>query len=134
MQFAHPRTLLNVNDIYNIQFYSSTLWNLFSTTKSQLCHNGIVTGSQEDDKYFIEPVSGTQHIISSPYKGFINFTKYISSNKKSTMKEILECIKNDCQSTTGRNLWTFMLQFGKDRIDDRDIHVPDGHHIRMYSK
>ena len=43
------------------------------------------------------------------------------------MKEILECAKYDCQSTTGRNLRKLMLRFGKDKILDLDIDVTHGH-------
>ena len=53
--------------------------------------------------YLIEPVTGTRHIIFNIDKRFINFTNNISSSKKSSTKEILVCIKNDCQSTTCRN-------------------------------
>ena len=43
------------------------------------------------------------------------------------MKEILECIKCDCQSATGRKLRKLMLRFGKKRIEDLDIEITHGH-------
>ena len=43
------------------------------------------------------------------------------------MKEILECVKYDCQSTTGHHLRELMLRFGKDKLEDLDIDVTQGH-------
>ena len=78
------------------------------------------------EEYLIEPVSGTRNIIFSLYKRFITFTKNISSSKNSAMKELLECVKDDCQSTTGR-IRNLLLRFGKDRFEDLDVDVTEGH-------
>ena len=45
--FAHPSTLVNVNNIYNSHVYGSTLWNLFSKEgkwkNHRMCHNETLT-------------------------------------------------------------------------------------------
>ena len=131
--FAHPSTLVNVNNIYNTHFYGSRLWNLFSKEVNKIEKSWNVSKlniyklHRKTYKYLIEPITGTRHIIFSLYKRFIKFTKAISSSKKSTMKEITECVKYDCQSTTCRNLRKLMLCFGKDKIEDLDIDVTHGH-------
>ena len=128
-----PSTLVNVNNIYNTHLYGSTLWNLFSKEVNKIeklwnvSQRNIYKLHRKMHKYLIEPITGTPHIVFSLYKRFINFTKAISSSKKSTMKEILECVKYDCQSTIGHNLRKLMLRYGKYKIEDLDIDVTHGH-------
>ena len=43
------------------------------------------------------------------------------------MKEQLECVKDDCQSTTGHNIRKLLLRFGTDRFEDLDVDVMEGH-------
>ena len=118
---------------YLVKVYGSTLWNLFNKEVSKVektwnvSQRNIYKLHRKTHKYLIEPITGTRYIIFGIYKRFTKFTKAISSSKESTMKEILECVKYDCQSTTGRNLRKLMLRFGKGKIENLDIDVTHGH-------
>ena len=97
--FAHASTLVNVNNICSTHFYGSTLRNLYGTEVQKreklwnMSQRKIYRLHRKTHKYLIEPVTDTRHIIFSFYKHFIKFINNISSSKKSSMKEILECIK-----------------------------------------
>ena len=124
LHFAHPKTLVNVNNIYNSHFYGCTLWDLsckevdmaFKTWNvSQRMMHGL---DRKTHKYLIEPVSGTKHIKFAMYKRFINFTSRITESAKVAMKVLYETVKLDCQSTIGRNLRMIMLEYGLCTIND----------------
>ena len=131
--FAHPSTLVKINNIYNTHFYGSSLWNLGSREVEKVEKTWNVSQRKihglhrKTHKYLIEPISDTRHITFSLYKRFITFTKKISSSKKTAMKELLECVKDDCQSTTGCNIRKLLLRFGKTKFEDLDIDVMEGH-------
>ena len=124
LHFAHPKTLVNVNNIYNSHFYGCTLWDLSSkevdmTLKTWNVSQRVMHGlDRKTHKYLIEPISGTRHIKFAMQKRFINFTKRITGSKKVAMKVLYDTVKLDCQSTLGRNLRRIMLDYGLTSIND----------------
>ena len=115
--FAHPQTLIKVNNIFNTAFYGSTLWNLFGKEVERLEKTWNVSQRlmlglhRKTHRFFIEPLSGTKHIIFSLYKRFINFTRQLAGSKKTSLRTLFNTVKNDCRSTTGVNLRNLMLRF-----------------------
>ena len=67
--------------------------------------------------YFIEPLSGTQHIKWSLIKRFISFTQNISISAKTPMKILYSSIRKDCRLITGKNLRNKMLLLKVDNIE-----------------
>ena len=68
--------------------------------------------------FFIEHLTEIQHIKFSLLKRFVNFVNSIESSKKSVMRNMLKIVKQDCRTTTGRNLRKLMLVFEKRNVDE----------------
>ena len=69
-------------------------------------------------RYFMEQLSGTPHIMLSLYTRFLNFINSIKNSSKGILKNMLDLIKYDCQSTTGRNLRKLLLSTEKAHIEE----------------
>ena len=69
LHFAHPNTLVKVNNIYNSHFYGSTLWDLQSKDVDRVLKTWNVSQrvmhrlDRKTHKYLIEPISETKHIM-----------------------------------------------------------------------
>ena len=93
------------------------IWDLFGNEAKRLEKTWNVSQrlmlqlDRKTHRYFIEPLSKTQHIIFSLYKRFISFTKKLSLSKKAPLRHLFHVVKNDCGSTTGSNLRKLMLRF-----------------------
>jgi endonuclease/exonuclease/phosphatase family metal-dependent hydrolase len=120
LYFAHPQTIIKVNNIYNTSFYGSMIWNLFGNEATRLEKTWNVSQrlmlklDRKTHRFFIEPLSETPHIIFSLYKRFISFTQKLSLSKKAPLRHLFNIVKNDCRSTTGGNLRRIMLRFHVD--------------------
>ena len=140
LYFAHPKTLIKVNNLYNTSFYGSPLWNLFGKEAGHLEKTWNISQRlmlklhRTTHRYFIEPLSETKHITFNLYKRFIKFSQKLALNKKTS--NLFHVIKNDCRCTTGYNLRRIMLKFGVYRQDEvntellNDVtyqEVPPGH-------
>ena len=68
--------------------------------------------------FFIEHLTEIQHIKFSLLKRFVNFVNSIESSKKSVMRNILETVKQDCRTRTGRDLRKLMLVLEKRNVDE----------------
>ena len=121
--YAHPRTKIIINNIFNTSFYGSQLWDLHSFEAKRLektwnvSQRKLMGIPRNAHRYFIEPLTGTSHIQFSLEKRFVNFIESIRSSKKSTLRNMLSTVKYDCRSTTGRNLRNIMLRVNKTNID-----------------
>ena len=121
--FAHPLTLLQLNQIYNSDFTGSCVWDLFSNAQEKLENSynkavRLMLGLPlNTHRYFLEPLSQKKHIKSDLIKRFLNFLEHIRRSKKTTLKYLLEVVSNDVRSVTGRNLYNIKLHLGKNRYD-----------------
>lgn len=73
---------------------------------------------RDSHRYFIEPLSDTQHIMFSLFKRFVKFVDNIASSKKLVLRNMLSIVKYDCRSNTGHNLRKMMLLVNKTSVDD----------------
>ena len=128
--FANRKTKTFINNVFNTSFYGSVLWDLHCKEADMLYNTWSISMrkmnclERNTHRYFIEPISGTNHIKFALKKRFLNFTKKISSTKKRTAKNIFNLIKNDCRSTTGKNLRTITIECNKinaDGLKNKDI-------------
>ena len=69
-------------------------------------------------RYLIEPLPGTPHIMLRLFKRFLNFINSIKNLSKGILNNLLDLIKNDCQSTTGRNLRNLLLLPEKTYVEE----------------
>ena len=61
-------------------------------------------------RYFVEAVSEETHARTLLYRRFIGFIDQIEKSMKSLPKQLLEVIKRDTRSTTGKNLRKLTLK------------------------
>ena len=131
--FAHPKTKILVNQIFNCHFTGAPLWDLFSKDfqKIENSYNvsirKMLNIPRETHRFFIEPLSENKHIKSVLIKGFLSFTEQIRKSSKKLPKKLYDLIKNDVSSVTGSNLRNIMLLVQKTNIDD--LHSSDADSI-----
>ena len=122
--FAHPKTKIHVNNIYNYHFTGSPLWNLFSREAEMLenpynlsvkCMFDI---PRESHRYLIEELTERPHLKSTLIKRFLSFTEQIMNSSKVALKCLYNILKYDTQSVTGFNLRKIMLLLEKTSIDE----------------
>ena len=124
--YAHPMTLVKINNIFNTSFYGSQLWDLFSNEAIRLektwnvSQRRILRIPRNTHRFFIEPLTETRHIHIALQKRFINFTSKIMESKKDTLRKMMLLVKEDCRSTTGKNLRYILLRTGSASINELD--------------
>ena len=122
--YAHPRTKIQLNSIYNTHFTGSVLWDLFSR-ESVMIENTwnvsirkMLSLHRQTHRYLIEPISGIKHVKFSLLKRFLKFTTALSVSSKHPVKVLFDVVNCDCSSSTGSNLRRIMRLTGKDNIND----------------
>ena len=116
-RFAHPRTIIRTNNIFNTSLYGCVLWDLFGKEANRLEKTWNVSQRlmlglhRETHRFFIEPVSGTRHIIYHIYKRFVRFVSMMLKSKKAALRNLCCKLLKDCRSTTGKNIRRLMILF-----------------------
>ena len=116
--YAHSTTKTKINSIYNSHFTGSVLWDLFGREADMIYNtwNSSIRKMFRLDRtthrYFIEPISKTPHIKTSLLKRFMNFTNKLMCSGKIAAKNLFNIKRNECRSTTGRNLRKIMYYCG----------------------
>ena len=122
--FAHPETKCHLNNIYNMSFYGSPLWDLFSDTFSNIefTYNRSIKMMWdlplETHKYFIEPVSNQSHVKFNIFKRYIGFKDQVFKSKKNVLKHLYSICMKDTNSVTGKNLRKIMFCCDLNSISD----------------
>ena len=126
--FAYSKTKIKVNTIYNTSFYGSQIWDQFGKEAERIEKTWNISQRiflklpRTCHKYFIEPLSETRHIKFSLCKRFMNFIQKIAGSAKRVLRLMLVNVKNDSQSTTGRNLRKIRLMLSKANSDHINSH------------
>ena len=121
--FAHPRTKMKLNCIYNTHFTGSQIWNLFSkeALKLEVHYNRsvkIMCGlPYPTHRYFIEHVTGRPHVKKMLIKRYLKFIKSIEQSPKSSLCKLLKIARSDVRSVTGSNLRNIMLLMNNNTTD-----------------
>ena len=121
--FAHPRTKVRVNNIYNSHYTGSQLWK-FGTKdlgKLESTYNRSIKIMYDlpwgTHRYFLEPLTGVPHISRTLARRYISFIDKIRNSSKVALTQLLETVKADVRFTTGFNLRYIMLLVGENNID-----------------
>ena len=116
-RFAHPHTIIKTNNIFNTSLYGCVLWDLFATDAKRLektwnISQRLMLGlHRETHRFFIEPVSGTKHIIYHLYKRFVRFVSQMLKSEKPALRSLCWKLLKTSRSTTGRNIRTLMIRY-----------------------
>ena len=122
--YAHSSTKIRLNQIFNTSFYGSQLWDLFSKEAERVEKTWNISQRiflkipRNSHRYFLEPLTKTQHIKFSLMKRFVGFVDKVINSSKPIMRNLMCALKEDCTSTTGKNLRRIMLMVNKDRTID----------------
>ena len=122
--FAHPKTKVQVNNIFNTHFSGSQLWKLGSREfeKLEAVYNKSIKIMCDlpyaTHRFYIEPLSGVPHVSRTLVRRYLSFIEKIRNSKKIALKQLLDIAQKDFRMTTGSNLRTIMLLTGKNRIED----------------
>ncbi len=122
--FAHPKSLVKINSIYNSSYYGCVLWNYASKEVERIDKSWNVSMRKmfrlpyNTHRFFLEPLSESRHAIFSFYSRFLKFTECLMSSSKAILRNLVHLLKNDCRSTPGANLRKIMTLTGKSRIND----------------
>ena len=122
--FAHPRTKLHINNVYNSHFYGSPLWDLCCQETSMISNSWNTSFRKMFDiprdshRYLVEAVSDSKHLWTSIVKRFLTFCDQIRKSKKIALKNVFRTIEHDTRSITGSNLRHIMIKAKKNFIKD----------------
>ena len=117
--FAHPRTKIQVNNVYNTHFTGSQLWNLGCREMEKLesTYNKSIKIMYDlpvaTHRYFMEPLTEKPHLSRTLIKRYLSFIGKIETSGKKALQALLEIVKKDVRTTTGSNLRRIMLLAGK---------------------
>ena len=107
--FAHPRTLLHINQVYNSDYSGSPVWDLFCK-ETEMVENSysvavrLMLGlPRETHRYLIEPLTEKRHIKFDLITRFLNFTRKIKKSKKETLIYVFNKVHRDVRLITGKN-------------------------------
>ena len=126
--YAHPKTKIWANYVFNTSFYGSPLWDMSSRDFEKLekswnvSHRIMLSIPRTAHRYFIEPLSKRPHIVKSLRNRFINFISKIRMSKKKVLRDMLKEVEDDCRSTTGRNIRNLKLLTQKLCIENINVY------------
>ena len=121
--YAHPKTKMQLNDIFNGHFTGSPLWDLFCKDSDMIYNSWnrsirlMCDLSLRTHRYYLEPLAGKKHLKTILIKRFLSFIQQIEKSHKVLPKLLLQTIKRDCRSTTGSNLRNILLNTNHDDVD-----------------
>ena len=121
--FGHPVSRVKINQIYNSHFTGSPLWNLSSKEAIMLQNSWnrsirlMLDVPLRTHRYLLEPVARVDHVTLQLAKLFLGFVNQIKKSHKPLMVQLLDKVKYDVRSTTGKNLRMLMLLTKKTNVD-----------------
>ena len=125
--FAHPDSVLRMNQIYNTHFTGSPLWDLFSDAAVKLENTWnksirlMMNIPLETHRRLVQPLSGFLHIRKLLVKRFLKFVTQIRKSTKAVLRSLSQTVQNDARSTTWSNLRKILLQTDKDNVERLEV-------------
>ena len=122
--FAHPDTKATLDWVYNSHFTGSPMWDLFCKEAEMISSTWNVATrvmfglDRRTHRYFIEPLRKKQHIKWALIRRFVNFTKRLQESSKRQLSTLYQVIRNDCRSTTGKNIGRIENIFNGKRFEE----------------
>ena len=141
--YMHQKTKIWMNNVYNTSFYGAPLWDMFSENFKRLektwnvSIRKMLSIPRNSHRYFLEPLSETPHISKSLWNRFVRFVLNIENGKKMVLRRMLDVIRNDVRSVTGRNLRCIKLKTEELKLENVDVYklpykeVPKGESWRL---
>ena len=105
--FAHPKTKVQLNNIYNSHYTGSQLWKFGSREfeKLEATYNRSIKIMYDlpfsTHRYYIEPLSGHPHMSRVLVGRYLSFIAKIRASKKVALGQLLNIVQNDVRMTTG---------------------------------
>ena len=127
--YSHPKTKIWINNVYNSSFYGAPLWDMFSKNFERLektwnvSVRKMLSLPRNAHRYFLEPLAETPHIKKCLWSRFVRFVANITDGKKKVLRGMLNVIKDDVRSVTGKNLRCIMLNTETFDLQNLDIYA-----------
>ena len=109
--FISPEVMINLIRIYATSFYSSSLWDLYSTQCVKLHSSWNITIRMafklpsQTHNYLIESLSDCPHVKIMLASRFMQFHKSLLVNKKSCVRLLSSISEDDLNTIQGKNLF-----------------------------
>ena len=119
--FAHPQVQSKINRIYNSSFSGSNLWDLSSRNVEMLENSWSVSVRHMWDlppnshRYFVEPLGGP-HAKRKLISRYVSFVQSAKKSIKLCVQLLLQTIKDDVQTITGKNIRYILDELGQEDI------------------
>ena len=122
-QLSYPATAarywsLSQNLVYLVRHFEICLvlnhynWRTHGNVSQRI----MLSVPRNSHRYFIDPLSDTNHITFPLFKRYIKSVDSIESSQNRSWEECF--VRRDCRSNTGQNLRKLLRIDGKTRIDD----------------
>ena len=121
--YGHPEFKCKLNAIFNSSFPGSVLWDLTSRNVNMVINSWSRSVKymwnlpNQTHRYFIEPLGGT-HVKTMLFTRFIKFLQSIKACGKPAPVYLLEKIKKNTMTITGKNIRHIA-------IDSNDFNILD---------
>ena len=129
--FAALETKFLINDIYNLSWFGSPLWDFYgaAATRIESCYNRsikIMSGLPlATHRSLIEIITRKTHLRKILLKRFLMMILKLKQSEKPLVKVLLDVTLKNCLSTTGRNMRNILLESNLSDINDLDPAVID---------
>ena len=136
--FAHTRTKMELNSIYNSHFTGSQCWDIFSAgaAKLEASWNRSIKIVHKlpwtTHRRLMTPVSEKTHMRTLLMTRMMRFVKSLQKSKKLVLRQLIRLTMTNTQSITGRNLRGILLLTKKSRVQDleeEDVKQIQYHHL-----
>ena len=126
--YAHPKTKIWINNVYNTSFYGAPLWDISSRNFEKLektwnvSIRTMLSLPRNTHRYLLEPLAETPHIIKFLWKRFVTFVGSIADGNKTVLRRVLDLVRNDTRSVTGKNLRLLKMKTENFNEKELDVH------------
>ena len=136
--FAHTKTKMDLNSIYNSHFTGSQCWDIFSagSKKIEASWNRSIKIVHklpwQTHRRLMTPISEKTHMKTLLMTRLMRFVKKLETSKKPVLRQLIRLTKNNTMSVTGKNLRGILLLTQKSRVNDleeEDVKNIKYHHL-----
>ena len=122
--YADPDVLAKITNIFNTNFYGSSLWDIFSADCGKLYKSWNVSMRQMFDvdrcthRYLIESISNSMHPMVMLSSRFVTFWRTLINSSKLCIRLLARLSEKDNRTVMGRTLNTLVRECGLEDIKD----------------
>ena len=82
----------------------------------------MLSSPRNTHRYLLEPLAETPHINKFLWKRFVTFVGSIADGNKTVLRRVLDLVRNDTRSVTGKNLRLLKMKTENFNEKELDVH------------